>query len=118
VADCRPQHLDTVTRDALEEPENEVLFSAASIREIAIKARLGRLDFTFRPREILEAALRTGFIELSVRRRAATVVADLTLHSRNKFDRLLVAQAISEPVRLFTADTLVPQHSEPVTLVS
>jgi PIN domain nuclease of toxin-antitoxin system len=113
-----PQHLDAITRYALEEPENEVLSSAASIWEIAIKARLGPPDFAFRPGEILQAALETGFTELPVRARDACVVADLPLYHRDPFDRLLVAQAISEPVRLYTADTLLPRYSELVTLVA
>jgi PIN domain nuclease of toxin-antitoxin system len=115
---AEPQRLDAATRAALEEPENEVLFSAASIWEIAIKARLGRPDFVFRPREIIEAALEAEFIELPVRARAASVVANLPMHHRDPFDRLLVAQAISEPVRLYTADTLLPPYSELVTLVA
>jgi PIN domain nuclease of toxin-antitoxin system len=113
-----PQQLDPVTRIMLEEPENEVLFSAASIWEIAIKARLGRADFAVQPREILQTALETGFVELPVRARAATLVAGLPLHHRDPFDRLLIAQAMSEPVRLYTADPLLPPYSELVTLVT
>jgi len=112
-----PQHLDNTTRATLEEPENEVLFSAASVWEIAIKARLGRFDFVFQPQEILRAALETGFVELPVQARAATLVANLPLHHRDPFDRLLIAQAISETVRLYTADPLLPPYSELVTLV-
>jgi hypothetical protein len=55
-----PQQLDPVTRIMLEEPENEVLFSAASIWEIAIKVRLGRADFPVRPEAIAQAARGTG----------------------------------------------------------
>jgi PIN domain nuclease of toxin-antitoxin system len=112
-----PDRLDSVTRTALEDPENEVLFSAASVWEIAIKSRLGRTDFAFRPQQILQAAQEAGFVELPVRARAATLVADLPLHHRDPFDRLLIAQAISEPVRLYTADPLLPPYSELVTLV-
>jgi PIN domain nuclease of toxin-antitoxin system len=115
---AEPQLLDSVTRSTLEDADNDVLFSAASIWEIAIKARLGRADFAFRPHEILRAALQTGFVELPVRARAAMLVADLPLHHRDPFDRLLIAQAISEPVRLYTADPLLPPCSELVTLVA
>jgi PIN domain nuclease of toxin-antitoxin system len=85
---------------------------------IAIKARFSRADFAFRPHEILRAALETGFVELPVRARAAMLVADLPLHHRDPFDRLLIAQAISEPVRLYTADPVLPPYSELVTLVA
>jgi PIN domain nuclease of toxin-antitoxin system len=114
---AEPERLDATTRAALEDPDNEVLFSAASLWEIAIKAKLGRPDFTFVPQQILQAALETGFAELPVRSTAAVLVADLPLHHRDPFDRLLVAQAISEPVRLYTADPLLPPYSELVTLV-
>jgi PIN domain nuclease of toxin-antitoxin system len=57
---AKPQRLDATTRAVLEDPGNEVLFSAASLWEIAIKAGLGRPDFAFDPRQILQAALETG----------------------------------------------------------
>jgi len=112
-----PARLDGGTRALLEDPANEVLFSAASIWEIAIKARLGRADFPVRPDQIAQAARDTGFTELPVRADAAARVADLPLHHRDPFDRLLVAQAMLEPMRLYTADPLLPPYSELVTLV-
>jgi PIN domain nuclease of toxin-antitoxin system len=104
--------------DLLEERANEVLFSAASIWEIAIKARLGRTDFATRPEEIAQAARETGFIELPVRADAAARVADLPLHHRDPFDRLLVAQAMTGPMRLYTADPILRRYSELVTLIA
>ncbi len=112
-----PDKLDPATRDLVEDPANEVLFSAASIWEIAIKAGLGRADFAVRPKAIFRAALDTGFGELPVRAEVAARVADLPPHHRDPFDRLLVAQAIAEPVRLYTADPLLPPYTELVTLV-
>lgn len=112
-----PARLDAGTRALLEDPANEVLFSAASIWEIAIKVRLGRADFPVRPDAIAQAARDTGFTELPVQAAAAARVADLPLHHRDPFDRLLVAQAMAEPMRLYTADSLLPPYSELVTLV-
>ena len=60
---AEPDRLPQPTRAMLEAPENEILFSAASIWEIAIKAGLGRSDFCFDPAEIASAAVETGFIE-------------------------------------------------------
>jgi PIN domain nuclease of toxin-antitoxin system len=114
---AEPERLDATTRAALEDPGNEVMFSAASLWEIAIKASLGRPDFFFDPAQILQAALETGFVELPVRSTAAIRVASLPPHHRDPFDRLLIAQAMSEPVRLYTADPLLPPYSELVTLV-
>ncbi|MGI4953477.1 MAG: type II toxin-antitoxin system VapC family toxin [Janthinobacterium lividum] len=114
---AEPMRLDAAMRLVLEEPDNEVLFSAASLWEIAIKAGLGRPDFAFNPKHILQAALETGFIELPVKSAAAVLVAGLPPHHRDPFDRLLVAQAIHESVRLYTADPLLPPYSALVILV-
>lgn len=112
-----PARLDGMTRDLLEDAANDVLFSAASIWEIAIKARLGRADFTVRPEQVAREARLTGFIELRVSAEAAARVADLPLYHRDPFDRLLVAQAMAEPARLYTADPLLTPYSELVTLI-
>lgn len=112
-----PARLDSETRDVLEDPANEVLFSAASIWEIAIKAGLGRRDFTVRPELVAREARLTGFVELAVSADAAARVANLPSRHRDPFDRLLVAQAMSEPARLYTADPLLPPYSELVQLI-
>ena len=109
--------LDQATRALLEDPETSVFFSAASIWEIAIKARLGRVDFAVRPADIAHAARDTGFEELAIRSAAAALVAELPLHHRDPFDRILVAQAITEPLRLYTADPLLRPYSELVQLI-
>jgi PIN domain nuclease of toxin-antitoxin system len=114
---AEPNRLDATTKAVLEDASNEVLFSAASVWEIAIKAGLGRSDFAFDPQQILRAALDTGFVELPVRSEAAALVAKLQPHHRDPFDRLLIAQAMSEPVRFYTADPVLPPYSELVTLV-
>ena len=111
------EKLDPGTRAVLEEPSTAVLFSAASIWEIAIKARLGRVDFPRRPEAVVEQALETGFTELPIRASAAALVADLPLHHRDPFDRLLVAQAMSEPARLLTSDAQLRPYSELVMMV-
>ena len=110
--------LDARTRGWIEDSGNDVLFSAASIWEIAIKSALHRQHFGVRPAEIADAARATGLAELPVGSTAAALVADLPLHHRDPFDRLLVAQAISETIRLVTADPLLPPYTELVTLVA
>ena len=95
-----------------------MLFSAASIWEIAIKAGLGRREFAFDPAEIARAALDTGFSELAVRANAAALVGRLPgLHS-DPFDRILVAQAIVEPATLYTADRRLVPYSDLVRRVA
>jgi PIN domain nuclease of toxin-antitoxin system len=76
---------------------------------IAIKSALGRADFPVRPLDVAGAATRSGLRELPLHARAAARVADLRMHHRDPFDRLLIAQALVEPARLQTADRrLVP----------
>lgn len=112
-----PARLSQQTQALIRSGGNEVMFSAASIWEIAIKARLGRADFTARPEAVARNARDVGFVELPVSASAAARVADLPLHHSDPFDRLLVAQATAEPARLLTADAVLVQYSELVTLV-
>ena len=112
-----PKRLPKEVRAALESPTNEVLFSAASIWEIAIKAQMGRANFKVAPAEIAQAAVDSGFVELPVRAEHGARVSSLPLHHRDPFDRLLVAQAMTEPCRLVTADAILGGYSELVVIV-
>jgi PIN domain nuclease of toxin-antitoxin system len=107
-----PERLPAGVRDALEAEENEILFSAASIWEAAIKFALGRSDFPYPPEEIAAAALSTGFLEAPVTSGVAAKVASLPRHHNDPFDRLLVAQAMVEPAILYTADPQLEPYSE------
>ena len=113
-----PYKLGREARDVLEDPANDILFSAASVWEIAIKVGLGRADFSIRPEAIVGAAQEAGFIERGVSSAVAVRVADLPLHHRDPFDRLLVAQAMAEPAWLYTADSVLQPYSELVHLIA
>jgi PIN domain nuclease of toxin-antitoxin system len=97
------------------ESADEVFVSAASIWEIAIKARLGKIEADVD--ELVAAIAESGFIELPVRAAHAASVSRLALHHNDPFDRLLVAQAVAEPLKLLTADAVLAQYSELVVLV-
>ena len=112
-----PHRLSTEAH-GLVETSAEVLFSAASIWEIGIKASLGRADFAFPAAEIAGEARLAGFAELPVSAAAAARVADLPWHHRDPFDRLLVAQALDEKARLFTADRALVPYTDLVTLLA
>lgn len=112
-----PGKLAKEARALIENPEAEVLFSAASIWEIAIKAGLGRLPAAARPQQIAQAALDSGFVELPVRAAAAARVAELPPHHRDPFDRLLLAQALSEPANFCTADKGLAPYGDLVRFV-
>lgn len=112
-----PQRLAKAARVAIEDPKNEILFSAASIWEIAIKAQIGRVNFSVSPQQIAQAGLESGFLEYPVDYKAAALVAQLPMHHRDPFDRLLIAQAISEPAKLFTVDIALKPYSELVMVI-
>jgi PIN domain nuclease of toxin-antitoxin system len=107
-----PERLGNTLSAAIKSPDNDVMFSAVSIWEIAIKSALRRNDFQVAPDEILAAAIESGFTELPVRSAAAVQVAKLPVHHRDPFDRLLIAQAITEPATLYTADSQLEIYSE------
>jgi PIN domain nuclease of toxin-antitoxin system len=111
-----PERLGAATRDAIEDPANDVLFSTASIWEVAIKTRLGRPDFAVRPETIAREALARGFAELLIRWQSASIVSDLPMHHRDPFDRILLAQAITEPVHFYTVDRKLAPYSSLVVL--
>ena len=92
------------------ETADAVFVSAASIWEIAIKARLGRLKAD--PDRLIEAIDQCGFVEVPVSAEHAATTMILALHHRDPFDRMLIAQAISETAHLVTADGQLPQYSE------
>ena len=95
-----PARLDVATQALIEDVSNEVLFSAASIWQIAIKAGLGRADFTVDPKTVGKAARETGFTKLPINAAVAASVVSVPPHHRDPFDRLLVAQAIAGPAQL------------------
>ena len=93
----------------------EVYFSSASIWEIAVKARLGKIDVD--AKELVEKMREAGLIELPVSARHTVAAAQLPLLHRDPFDRLLVAQAIVEPLRLVSGNVQRPLYSELIVRV-
>lgn len=89
--------------------------SAATIWEIAIKVKLGKLDAD--PNEMNDNLEPSGFRELPVTSRHAAQVAKLPLHHGDPFDRMLVAQAMTEDLYLVTSDRHLPQYSDLVILI-
>ena len=109
-----PQRLSARVREDLADPSNDVLFSSASIWEIAIKSGQSRKNFKARPALTWQGALEAGFEELPVRSADAVAVLDLPLQHRDPFDRLLLAQAIVCPAWLYTADLQLKAYPGPV----
>ena len=95
---------------ALIDGSEAIYVSSASMWEIAIKVRLGKMNAD--PHEMLSSIGESGFEELPVFSRHAIIVAQLPLHHTDPFDRLLIAQAISEPLHLLTVDAQLQPYSE------
>ncbi len=106
--------LKTSTRRLIESAER-VYVSAASVWEIAIKSKLGKIDAD--ADELVNAIDQSGFSELPVSAAHAAGVAKLALHHADPFDRLLVAQAVAEPLRFLTADPVLRPYSDLIILV-
>lgn len=111
-----PHRLPGTFRERIESPDNEVLFSAASIWELAIKSGLGRIALPMPVEAFFQSLEDHGFRELPMTAMHAAGVEHLPDHHRDPFDRLLVAQAIAEPARLLTADRALASYSELVEL--
>lgn len=108
------QRLPLAARALLEDPQNELLFSPASLWEIAIKRGLGRADFQVDARVLRRALLDNGYTELPISGQHTVAVDDLPALHKDPFDRLLVAQATVEGIMLLTADSVVARYPGPV----
>ena len=96
---CGQQELEPVARNLIAAAD-EVHISAASIWEIAIKARLSKIQGE--PAAFADAIAGSGFLGLPVPAHHGAAVANLPLYHTDPFDRLLVAPAIAEPLRFLT----------------
>lgn len=105
-----PERLGSA-RPLLEDARNELLLSAASVWEIAIKHALGRLELPLpASRYVPDRMRRTAVVPVSIEPAQALAVADLPPLHRDPFDRLLVAQARHLGVPIATADPLVAAY--------
>jgi PIN domain nuclease of toxin-antitoxin system len=109
----RPAKLKARARTLIE--QSEVFVSSASIWEIAIKSSLGKLEAD--PRLVLEGLEPAGLRKLSITAEHGAKVYELPPHHRDPFDRLLLAQALSEPLMLLTDDDVLGQYGGYVTVV-
>ncbi len=106
----QPEKLSTAALALIEAPENQLMFSAASLWEIAIKAGLGREDFVAEPGLIRRGLLDNGYEELPLSSAHAVALTGLPAIHKDPFDRILVAQAQVEGILLVTSDDTVSQY--------
>ena len=97
---------------------DEVFISAASIWEIAIKHRLGRGDMPISSAQALRAFSDAGYALLNIRPEHAVAVERLAAIHNDPVDRMLVAQALEEPLTLITRDALVASYSQAIMKVA
>lgn len=106
-----PDRLSAASRALLVVAENELLFSAASAWEIAIKHGLGKLQLPESPAKYIPRMMvHTSVTPLPIHHRHALHVAELPAYHRDPFDRLLVAQAQVEGVPIISADPHFRQY--------
>lgn len=98
-------------------PNNEVYVSAASIWEISIKHGLGRGNMPVSGSEAADFFTQAGYMTLDISCQHAVYVETLPALHADPFDRMLVAQALSEPMRLLTHDKNIAAYSDTVILV-
>lgn len=116
-AASEPERISKKARSLLLDPGNRLVFSSASLWEIAIKRGLGREDFKVDARRLWRMLLANGYLELAVTSEHALVAGDLPTLHKDPFDRILVAQARVEGLTLLTVDKTVAKYGEAVLKV-
>lgn len=112
-----PERLPPAARTVIEDPGTDMLYSAVSLWEIAIKSGLGRADFGVDPRVLRHRLRINGYTEVPVVGAHAVAVDLLPPIHRDPFDRLLVAQAQIEGLMLWTADAVVGRYPGPIRVI-
>ncbi|GAA10431.1 type II toxin-antitoxin system VapC family toxin (plasmid) [Acetobacter sp. AC2005] len=112
-----PDRLSARARTLMEDPGNDLVFSAASLWEITIKTGLGRADFQVDPHLLRRGLIENGYEELPITSQHALAVGQLPDVHRDPFDRILVAQATVEGLLLLTHDPLVKAYPGPIEAV-
>lgn len=102
-------------RGRLVDPEHDIFFSAASLWEIAMKASAGRIDAD--AAEIRSVARADGFLELPLTGLHVAALLDLPALHGDPYDRILVAQAKAEPMRLLSGDPSLAGYGELVEII-
>lgn len=104
-------------RSIITTPENEIYVSSASIWEISIKHSLARSNMPISGQEAINYFKESGYRLLPVSPEHAASVESLPQLHADPFDRMLITQALHEPLRLVTHDTLISRYSDTILLV-
>jgi PIN domain nuclease of toxin-antitoxin system len=112
-----PKRLSAAALLFIEDRQNALVFSAASLWEVGIKRGLGKTGFQFDPRVLRRTMLDNGYEELPVLGFHAVAVDSLPPIHKDPFDRILIAQAMVEGITLLTSDAVIAQYPGPVRKV-
>lgn len=110
-----PDQLSSKAKALIEDPENQLYFSAVSLWEISIKNKLGRVDFKVDLAVLRRNLIDNGFEEIAINSAHAIGVDALPNIHKDPFDRMLIAQTAVEGITLMTSDSIVAEY--PVALV-
>lgn len=113
--DNDPDKLSPKVVSICADPSNTLLLSVASIWEMQIKLQLGKLTLPAPLADIVANQIKNNQIELlSVQFPHVLQLANLPLHHKDPFDRLLIAQSLFESATMLTSDPLIKQYSVPI----
>lgn len=113
-AAAEPERITGESQQLLENPENTLHFSSASLWEIVIKNGLGRSDFHVEPALLRRGMMDNGYLELPITSAHTLAVASLPAIHKDPFDRILLAQADTEGMLFVTSDSQIAKY--PVAL--
>jgi PIN domain nuclease of toxin-antitoxin system len=102
-----PSQIKTDAREIIENPDNQIYYSVASIWEIEIKRKVGKLNITENYIELIDNEL---FQCLSILKNHVLKISNLEFHHHDPFDRVLIAQAIEENLTIITSDKLFKKY--------
>ena len=103
-----PEKLNDSRRYELESQANEVFLSSISIAELMIKQSIGKIEINFNP---MDMAQKMGLEVLNFSGDDAIALGDLTFHHRDPFDRMLIAQAITNNLVLMSDDSKFREYN-------
>lgn len=105
------EKLSHLARKAIEDEENEIVLSVASIWEMSIKVSIGKLSTKFPLRKMIPEQMEcNGFDLLPIEAGHCMRVSELPMHHRDPFDRLLIAQALEDNMPVVTTDGIFDQY--------
>lgn len=104
-------------RSLILDPLNSIHISTASVWEIAIKHMLGKGDMPVSGTQAAAHFQAAGYIELPITNAHVALLETLPPHHADPFDRLLIAQALAEPLRLLTHDATLKLYSDSIIMV-